>query len=167
MRHEEPVFFEESQGPPPWVKIILLGIPVIQAALSYSQFVLRRPLGNRPMSDTGLAILDIGLLALFIVLWRLRLVTRVYRGFVRVRLWPFANRAITAEEIAHVEVRTYRPIGEYGGWGYRQGGAGDTAYTMSGNRGVQLRLRNGQSVLIGSQRPDEFASALQSAVVVR
>ncbi len=167
MTDEGSVFFEERQGPPSWVRVLVLGIPVLIGFSSYSQFVLGRPFGNRPMSNTGLAVFDVALLALFVFLWRLRLITRVYRGFVRVRLWPFADRAITAEQIAQLEVRTYRPVIEYGGWGVRIGGAGDRAYTMSGNRGVQLSLRDGQSVLIGSQRPEELASALSSAVLAR
>lgn len=167
MNSDGAVFFEERQGSPLWVRVLVLGIPVLIAFSSYSQFVLHRPFGNRPMSDTGLAIFDAVMLLLFVFLWRLQLITRVYRGFVEIRLWPFANRSITGEQISHIEVRTYRPLIEYGGWGVRIGGAGDRAYTMSGDRGVQLSLRDGQSVLIGSQRPEELASALSSAVLVR
>ena len=34
---------------------------------------------------------------------------------------------------------------------------------MSGNRGVQLRLANGEELLIGSQRPEELAAAISTA----
>jgi hypothetical protein len=35
---------------------------------------------------------------------------------------------------------------------------------MSGNRGVQLVLRSGERVLIGSQRADELAAEIQSRI---
>jgi hypothetical protein len=160
MNEEGPALFEEKQGPALWVRAVLLAMPLAALAFSYIQFVLGHPLGNRPMSDGALGILDFALVAGFVLLWRLQLVTRVYRGSIRVRLWPFANRVIPAGDIAHYEVRTYRPVRDYGGWGLREGIAGDTAYTMSGNKGVQLELRGAKSILIGSQRPEDLAAAI-------
>ncbi|MHC4338483.1 MAG: hypothetical protein ACYSTG_11155 [Planctomycetota bacterium] len=60
--------------------------------------------------------------------------------------------------------RTYKPIREYGGWGIRYSfrkGIG-RAYNMSGNKGVQLVFKNGKKLLIGSQKPDELAQAINS-----
>jgi len=76
---------------------------------------------------------------------------RAFRGF----LW---------QEIESLEARTYRPIREYGGWGIRFG-AGGKAYNVSGNRGLQLTFRGGRTkhVLIGSQRAEELAMAVESA----
>ena len=44
-------------------------------------------------------------------------------------------------------MRRYR---EYGGWGIRGGLRGTKAYNVSGNRGVELMLADGRTVLIGS-----------------
>jgi hypothetical protein len=52
---------------------------------------------------------------------------------------------------------------EYGGWGVKYGWAGK-AYNISGNRGVQLKLSNGKGLLIGSQRPEELAQAIQAGM---
>ena len=72
---------------------------------------------------------------------------------------PFANRRISTEEIIHVESCTYQPIREFAGWGIR--GWGDRiAYNVSGNTGVELTLVDGRRVLIGSQRADELAVAI-------
>jgi TATA-box binding protein (TBP) (component of TFIID and TFIIIB) len=49
---------------------------------------------------------------------------------------------------------------EYGGWGIRCGWHGKKVYNISGNRGVQLVFKNGKRLLIGSQKPDDFANAL-------
>jgi hypothetical protein len=34
------------------------------------------------------------------------------------------------------------------------------AYTVSGNRGVQIELTSGRKILIGSRRPEELAAAI-------
>jgi hypothetical protein len=57
--------------------------------------------------------------------------------------------------------RVYRPIREYGGWGIRIGMA-KKAYNVSGNRGVELEFEGGRKLLIGSSKPDQLASAIES-----
>ncbi len=52
---------------------------------------------------------------------------------------------------------------EYGGWGVKYGRAGK-AYNVSGNRSVQLKLSSGKGLLIGSQRPEELAQAIQEGI---
>src|SRR5438874_10445307 len=63
-------------------------------------------------------------------------------------LWP--ARRIAFEEIVGIEVKRYRPLVDYGGWGVRLGPAG-WAYSTGGDEGVKLRLRRGIPVLIGSR----------------
>jgi hypothetical protein len=43
------------------------------------------------------------------------------------------------------------------GWGARK------AYNVSGNRGVELTLQDGSTIMIGSQRADELEWAIRSA----
>ena len=76
-------------------------------------------------------------------------------------LWP--TRRIRFEDIVGLQVRRYRPLLEYGGWGVRVGPAG-WAYTTGGNEGVQLRLRTGIPVLIGSKTPRELEAAVRAGV---
>ncbi len=127
----------------------------------YRQLVLGKPLGNHPMSNTGIAIIALTV-ALF-VLWfyNLQLVTEVRDDALEVgfRLL-FVRRTIPFDSILQLEARTYSPIRDYGGWGVRWRAAG-MAYNVSGNRGVELQLANGRSLMIGSQRPEELVLALQ------
>jgi hypothetical protein len=76
-------------------------------------------------------------------------------------LWP--TRRIAFTEIVGLEVRRYNPLLEYGGWGVRLGPKG-WGYMTSGKEGVQLRLRNGLPVLIGSSRPRELEAAIRAGV---
>lgn len=82
--------------------------------------------------------------------------------YVRFKLlWP--ERTIPYYQIVKVEAKRYRPILDYGGWGVR-GIAPVKAFNVSGNRGVLLSMTNGQYLMIGSQRPDQLAAALQPGV---
>ena len=76
-------------------------------------------------------------------------------------VWP--ARRIGFPEIVGLEVRRYDPLLEYGGWGVRLGPKG-WGYMTSGNEGVQLRLRKGLPVLIGSARPRELEAAIRASV---
>ena len=63
--------------------------------------------------------------------------------------------------MSQYQTRQYKPIREYGGWGIRYG-RGGKAYNVSGNKAVQLVLKNGKRLLIGSQRPDKLVEAIGS-----
>jgi hypothetical protein len=74
------------------------------------------------------------------------------------------RRDIPLRQIARWEVRTYRRILEYGGWGIRYAlTGGGWAYNISGNRGVQLVFTGGKRLLIGAQHSEELATALEQA----
>ena len=63
-----------------------------------------------------------------------------------------------------LEVVTYRPIADYGFWGIRSGRDGERALIARGNRGVRLELNDGTKLLIGSQRPEALALALEQSL---
>ncbi len=86
----------------------------------------------------------------------------IANGAMRLEMHPFTARVIRLAEIRSAEVRTYRGVAEYGGWGIRFGSPG-TAYTSYGDRGVQLVLTSGEQVLIGSQRAEELLHAIEQA----
>ena len=73
------------------------------------------------------------------------------------------RRIMPVDAIASVEVVQYHPIRDYGGWGLRFGRDGERIYNARGDRGVRLRLRDGSRLLIGSQRPDDLALAIEAA----
>lgn len=142
--------------------IIVFGYGMIK------QLVFGHPWGNRPMSDTALAVvgplmilMGIGLAFLF---YKMKLLTEVREDGVHINFFPLTRQTVLFKNIISCEVRTYRPIREYGGWGVRYGRFGK-AYIVSGNRGVQLKLSNGKGLLIGSQRPEELAQAIQAGMI--
>lgn len=93
-----------------------------------------------------------------------KLETQVRRDGLYVRFFPVHIRfkEFGRYDIEKYYARDYKPIMEYGGWGIRYG-AGGKAYNMSGNKSVQLILKNGKKLLIGSQKPEELVKAMDSA----
>lgn len=109
------------------------------------------------------------LLAVLLLMYHSKLVTEVRGDGIYIRYVPFhrSYRCFPFSQIQSWEPRTYSPIREYGGWGIRWGrggGVDNLAYNVSGNQGVQLVLKNGRRILIGSQKPQELAMAIESAV---
>ena len=130
------------------------------------QVVFGKPFGNNPAPDIVLVIITIifglGFPALF---YMVNLTTEVHNDGLYFRFYPFhlSFQKIEPDDIKIFEVRTYSPIREYGGWGIRYGRKGK-AYNVSGNRGLQLEFSDGKQLLIGSQRPEDLAEALNSAI---
>ena len=110
-----------------------------------------------PISWIGLLIL--GAVAVF--LYSLRLETEVKANGIYFRMWPLHQsfRRIEWADIKHYEAKTYNPIREFGGWGIRWT-PGKVAYNVSGNQGIWIQRASERSILIGSQRVEEFADAL-------
>jgi len=133
------------------IGIVLLAILVLSVAGVWIQFGAALPV----RIDWALLI-PIAAAALTVAI---ELRVTVVPGAVRIRFFPLTTRVIERSAIKDIEARTYRPIREYGGWGLRFGRRG-RAYSISGNRGVELTLADGRRVMIGSQRADELAAAL-------
>ena len=74
-----------------------------------------------------------------------------------VRVWfgwvPTYRRFVAVGAVQRIEVVSYRPLLDYGGWGIRTGRDGERVLNARGNRGVRLDLADGTRLLIGSQRP--------------
>src|SRR5262249_58159993 len=72
-----------------------------------------------------------------------------------------SRRSVALGAIQRIEVVSYRPLRDYGGWGIRTGRDGERVLNARGNRGVLLDLGDGTPLLIGSQRPEALAIAIQ------
>ena len=145
-----------------WVMVLVFGIAAMQWWLFLGQIIGGAPMGNRPAPDAVVLLIwllfGVGLPVFFLLL---RLEVVVNPGAVVIRFAPLVTRVIDRREIAGVDVVTYRPLGEFGGWGIR-GWGGRVAYNVRGNKGVELVLHDGRRVVIGSQRAVELASAISA-----
>ena len=96
----------------------------------------------------------------------LRMTTEVSPGQINVNFgWvPTYRRSINLAAIQRVEVVTYRPLVDCHGWGIRSGRDGERVFNARGNRGVRLHMSDGGRFLIGSQRPEELAAAIERLI---
>lgn len=136
-----------------WMFTALLGVVLALAA---------------PGGNVGPAlVLPLGaliFLALFYLAFTLR--TEVRGDRVSVRLWPLPSRVVRTSDISMVDVAEYRPIRDFGGWGWRIGSKG-MLYGVSGNVAVRLELLGKRPLYIGSSRPQALAHALQEATAAK
>lgn len=123
-------------------------------------YVATRSDGSK-LSDFSIGI-GIGLL-LTVVFFLMRLRTRIDDKGVHVRFFPFLWKEKTWrwEDIGDVYLKKYSPW-EYGGWGYRFGKGGTTAFTTKGYYGIHFVVKkNGSAILVGTQKPEEVESILK------
>ena len=165
---QDPDYFREAQKfQQPWIWTLLM-VMTLAAVVCFGYGMIKQlgfgqPWGDRPMSDTALAI--VGPLVIFFTMGitylfdKLKLIVEVRDDGLYIRFFPLSRQIIRYENIEKSYVRTYRPLKEYGGWGIRYGRKGK-AYNVSGNRGVQLKLSGGKRLLLGSQQPEKLADAI-------
>lgn len=106
-----------------------------------------------------LIVVLVDLLLIFI-----QLKTKINEKGIYYQLFPFHLKEIifTWDEIAETNIRKYSPIWEYGGWGYRYSFKNGKAFNISGNMGLQLVLKNGKKILIGTNKPEELSVFLET-----
>jgi hypothetical protein len=142
--------------------VVVFGIAALQWWFFLGQIVGGAPLGNNPAPDAVVVLIwllfGIGLPVFFLLLG---LDVEVSPNAVTIRFTPLLVRVIDPRDIAGVEPLTYRPLLEFGGWGLR-GWGGRVAYNVRGDQGVELALRDGRRVLIGTQRAVDLAAAIAS-----
>ena len=154
----ESILFEEHQRfRQPWLWAVLLCACVV-AGGSFVASVL----GGRGSPWTVLILLLPA--ALVWLLYVVDMRVRVDAEALSVRFSPIWGTRIPLADVVSCEPRVYRPVLEYGGWGVRYSPFGrGWAYNVWGNRGVQLVLADGRRALVGSQRPQALADAINSA----
>lgn len=145
-----------------WIWLsVLLPIGIVLYIL-FTELVLQKPIGQYPMDEELLIALFIMMLVGITFLFLLRLETSIDREGISYRFSPFHFKArqIPWSEITQAWVREYRPVKEYGGWGVRISLRNGKAFNVRGNKGLQLVLKNGKKILIGTQEPQEIEKAL-------
>lgn len=167
---EKVLFKEEQSFNQWWVWLILISATLISIVPFmigiYTQEILGESWGNNPASTATLVIilsfalvLMIGLIMLF---FKLRLQVEIKESGLKFRFPPLASKwkMISKEEIESFEVRSYRPVSEYGGWGIK-GTMKNRAYNVSGNNGMQFKLKDGRKILFGTQKSHAFKHAME------
>jgi hypothetical protein len=133
-----------------WLWLILIGV---WSSMVYS--IITAP----PQTNAAVYVsCGIGIL-LPLLFWQMRLITRITQDGIYVRFIPFhfKEKFFPWETITASYIRTYSPLKEYGGWGikYIFNGNG-LVYNVAGSVGLQLNFKDGEPVLIGTQKGEEI-----------
>ncbi len=156
------VYHEEQRFRQWWLWVLVAGLTALGWWSFAQQILLGRPFGGNPAPDWGVwllwLVIGVGLPLFFA---RLELVLEVTSRELLIRYRPLSKRVLRLDEIERLEVRSYSPIGEYGGWGIKGWSRKKVAYNVSGHRGVDLTLRDGRRVMLGSQRAEELAETIE------
>ena len=147
-----------------WLWLILLIGPTIISAVFLSQLISSDPKDSSASFDISLAlIMLITAVGPCLFVYYCKLDTTIQHDGVYIKFKPFHRKWVILpfETIKKAAPVTYRPIRDYGGWGIRYGSKGK-AYNISGNQGVLLEFTGSKPILIGSQRPRDLSTVINT-----
>jgi len=162
------LFTEKQRFNQKWLLIIVILTLALALWSFVQQIILGIPFGNNPAPDETLIVLLLIPVILFGFIFLLALHTRIDQHGITYRFAPVhrKGRIIKWESVKKIYVRKYKPIAEYGGWGFRIGRCGK-AFNTGGNMGLQLELNDGKKILIGTRNPGEMKRVLEKLDIVK
>ncbi|WP_204218385.1 hypothetical protein [Tenacibaculum todarodis] len=158
------VFKEVQRFIQTWLIVLLAVSVIVPMAIIVNTYFE----DNSNMTTNEFVLTIAGILLSVSFIFFFKLTTRIDENGIHYQFFPFhfSMRNIPWKEIEKAHVRTYDPITEYGGWGLK-GGAfwnkkNGKAINISGDIGIQLELKNGKKLLIGTQKENEANQVLKT-----
>jgi len=158
LEYARPMFVEIQRITQWWVWALML-IPMALALFVVVLFLARPQLRGALLLPVALSV------TVMAMTLTMRLGVAVTSQQVIAR-FLLLRRRIAISEIASFRSITYG-LRDFGGWGIKWARDGTLVLNISGNRAIRIKRRRGKSLILGTQRPDEFAAALQALGVPR
>jgi hypothetical protein len=167
IKMEKQVLFSEKQNQTmKWIWFLLNILALVFIVAAVQQIVFNKPFGTNPAPDWAYLLILFIISFFHYMLWSSNLKTEITDEHISFEYRPFIRkpRVIKWDDVDNCYVRIYSPIKEYGGWGWRTAFTrdGGKAYNVKGKIGIQLELKNGKNILIGTQKSKEAEKALKS-----
>jgi hypothetical protein len=157
---KEVQYFREN---PVWTILLMIPIAVFGSILVY-QLATGTGVGERPWSNTSLAILGTGILVPSVLAaLRIKLTTIIDEEKI-----AFGWNMPTPEliEIRLSDIREWAVIKhDFVGYGYRKSEKYGTVHNLIGNRGLFIVTKEGEKILIGTHKLRELKELLDSLQV--
>jgi len=156
---DNPLFTEKQYFRQWWIWILLFGLNGITVFGAVSQTIFGHTFGDKPMSNLGIIIFTFVFAVFMIFFLSQNLSTKIDERGIYIKFFPYHKRwrLYTWEQIASCELKRYKPMSEYGGWGVKPG-----VYSMSGNEGLLLKFTSGKpNLMIGTRKPEEVRIVLE------
>ena len=155
--------FVEEQRFNQWWLYLLLAIPLISLVLPFI-FNSDDYVNGDKETLTGITISLVTMVIVTMLILSIRLRTKIDENGIYYQFYPinFNEKFIAWRDISKCFIRKYNPLTEYGGWGYRSGigRRKGKALNIRGNQGIQLELKNGKKLLLGTQKDSEVEKIL-------
>ena len=154
------IFKEEQRFTQTWLIVIIVISLIVPLAIILKE--IDKLSTSEIIISIGTIILASGLIFLF------KLTTRIDEKGIHYKFFPFHLKFKTVfwNDIENAYIRTYNAISEYGGWGIRGGTlwykAKGKAINISGNIGIQLELKDGKKLLIGTNKKEQAQDVLST-----
>lgn len=158
------VFNESQRFTQWWLKLIPIAILGFLVYVSYHWFVLGKAVSNVSETDVIGQVTVISLMLFSMVLiYLFQLKTTIDEIGIHYQFSPInlSKKTIRWNTIKKCYVRTYSPLREYGGWGYRGSFGNGKAINIIGNKGIQLEFDTGKKLLIGTQREEDAQKVIK------
>ncbi len=163
------LFKEEQKFSTPWIFLVIF--PVLAMVIFFAKYNEWEG-GSFEAGENddilGLAILGgimfIMMVGLTILFYNMKLTTQIKSGGISIKYYPLMSkeRFYSKAEIEKYEIRKFNPKREYGGHGAKRGKRrSGKAYTVSGRLGLQLYFKDGEKILIGTQRKEAIKYAME------
>jgi len=154
------IFKEEQRFTQTWLIVIIVISLIVTLAIILKE--IDKLSASEIIISIGTIILASGLIFLF------KLSTRIDEKGIHYKFFPFhlKFKTVVWNDIENAYIRTYDAISEYGGWGIRGGAlwykAKGKAINISGNIGIQLELKDGKKLLIGTNKKEQAQDVLST-----
>ncbi len=158
------IFKEEQRFTKTWLIALLAVSLIVPIVLIIKEYIKENTLMTTNEFVLKLSLLLVAASAIFFF----KLKTRIDEVGIHYQFSPihFSMKLISWNEISKAGIRTYFPISEFGGWGLRGGfffnKGKEKAINVSGDIGIQLILKNGEKLLIGTQKKEEAKRVLET-----
>ncbi|MRI00386.1 hypothetical protein GH721_07520 [Kriegella sp. EG-1] len=152
--------FNETQRFNQWwlwlLLLAILGLVIYQSYHHFSNFE------ESVKNSVGLIIGIFTIVPVILLFVSMRLITAIDEVGIHYQFIPFqfSKKTIRWSEIIECYIRKYKPISEYGGWGFRGTFSKNKAYNVRGNKGIQIELKTKEKILIGTQNEKEVEQVI-------
>ncbi len=158
------IFKEEQRFNQIWLISLILVSILLTVGIILMTYI------NDPSSFSTIELLAIIGTLIFAssIIFIFKLSTRIDEKGIHYKFFPFhwSFKVVKWNDINKAYIRKYDAISEYGGWGLKGGSlfnkSKGKAINVSGDIGIQLELKNGKKLLIGTQKQNEAKSTLDT-----
>jgi len=155
----EKILFKETQ------KYIVLMVAAVLSTVFFGVFCViqigfGKPVGNHPAPDALLIVFFAVSVGTIFLAWYQKLIVTITEEEIQISFGILtSNKVIKISDIKNISTRKYNAMKEFWGWGVRFKD-NTTCFTVSGSDAVEIELKSGEKLLVGTQKIGEAEEAV-------